>query len=346
MAHAGLPTTAIPTMRGEPFVLVRRGGIVESVHDVAACAVDARGAVILRMGDVDSPFYLRSAAKPFIAATVLEAGAAQRFGLTPREIAVMTASHNGEAYHVASVRSILQKIGFAESDLRCGAHPPYDAEAARWLDRSGAPPSAIYNNCSGKHAGILALVRILRADPATYLDAAHPAQRRILDTCARISGDAAAASRIGVDGCGIPVYATSLRHAATAYMRLATLAGINQRLAAALQEVRDAMIAYPEFVSGTGEFDAALMRVGRGAIACKGGAEGVHGSAAIQAGLGLVLKVIDGTERARPPAAIALLTRTGVLAPAAVAELDAFAHPALHNRAGTLVGEITTADAA
>jgi L-asparaginase II len=333
-------------MRGEPFVIVRRGGRIESIHHVAACAVDADGDVQLALGDIEAPFYLRSAAKPFIAATALATGVAERFGLETHEIAVMTASHNGQPQHIEAVRSILQKIGLDETALRCGPHEPYDEDAKKALRHSGIEPRPIHNNCSGKHAGILALCRTLGADTASYLSAENPAQTMILATCAAISGDPEATFRIGVDGCGIPAYATSLRHAATSYMRLATLSGVEEPLATALRTVREAMIAYPEYMSGTGEFDAALMRAGDGAIACKGGAEGVHGSAVIDAGIGMVLKVIDGAERARPPASIALLSRLGALDPSQVTELTSFSQPALHNRAGTLVGEITTVDAA
>jgi L-asparaginase II len=333
-------------MRGEPFVLVRRGEIVESVHHVAACAVDANGQLLLALGDTDSPFYLRSAAKPFIASTAIEAGVVERFGLERHEIAVMAASHNGEAFHIEAVRSILRKIGLDEEALRCGPHLPYDAKAAEALLAGGETPQRIHNNCSGKHAGILALCRVLNSDVRTYLDPANPAQQRILRTCAALSGDPSISTRIGVDGCGIPAYATSLRYAATSYMRLATLRDVGEGLARALQIVREAMMAYPEYVSGTGEFDAALMRTARGSIVCKGGAEGVHGNALIDAGIGLVVKIIDGAERARPPAALALIERLGALSPAMRPELAPFAHPAVRNRAGLTVGEITTIEAA
>jgi L-asparaginase II len=333
-------------MRGEPFVLVRRGNVVESMHEVAACAVDANGQIRLELGDVDSVFYLRSAAKPFIAATVVAAGAVEEFGLEQKEIAVMTASHNAQDFHVDAVSSILHKIGLDESALRCGPHPPYDEEAAQALRRAGAAPRPIHNNCSGKHAGILALCRLIGADPATYLEATNPAQHLILQTCATVSDDPEAQLRTGVDGCGIPAYATSLRHAAISYMRLASLQGVDVTLAAALRTVRNAMMAYPEYVSGTGEYDAALMRAGRGSIACKGGAEGVHGSALIDEGMGVVLKVVDGAERARPPASIALLGRLGVLDAREMTALASFAHPPVRNRAGLIVGDITTIDAA
>jgi L-asparaginase II len=333
-------------MRGEPLVMVRRGDLIESSHNVAACAVDRDGRERLAIGDVDVPLYLRSAAKPFIAAAVVASGAADRFGLDSREIAVMAASHNGEMFHLAAVRSILVKIGIDEGALQCGAHPPYDESTAQAMRKRGESPSAIHNNCSGKHAGILALCCMIGADTRTYLDANNPSQQWILEICGLLSAISLKQMPIAVDGCGIPVYAVSLRQAAISYMRLATLRGVPESLAHALQRVRTAMIEYPEYVSGTGEFDAAVMRAGSGSIACKGGAEGVHGSALLDAEMGLVLKVIDGAERARAPAAIAILKRLGALEQAQLRELAAFARPALRNRAGLTVGDIQSVEVA
>jgi L-asparaginase II len=310
-------------------VEVVRGDLVESVHDVAACAADPRGNAILRAGDVESPVYLRSTAKPFIAAAAIEAGVREAFGLDMREIAVMSASHIGESFHVDATRSILRKIGLDESALQCG-------------DQESRPAGAVYNNCSGKHAGILALARVLGADTATYMDVQNPVQQRILAFCARISDDDPSAWPLGVDGCGIPVYATSLRRAAMAFARFASLTQLTPRDAAALLVVRDAMVSHPQYVCGTGEFDTRLMAQGGGAIACKAGAEGVEGVALIPQGIGLVCKVLDGATRARAPLTMAALKALG--SPVADAmELGGFAAPVVYNRAGRVVGGIRVA---
>src|SRR6185437_7230545 len=139
-------------------------------------------------------------------AAAIAAGVVERFGLSSPEIAVMAASHNGEPQHVEAVRSILRKAAVAESALRCGPHAPYDPAAARALVREGVAFSAIHNNCSGKHAGILALSALLGAGLDGYLEPAHPAQQRILALCARLCGLPLAALPLGVDGCGIPVF--------------------------------------------------------------------------------------------------------------------------------------------
>jgi L-asparaginase II len=328
------------------IVEVTRGDLVESVHQVAACAVDARGNVVFEAGEVETPVYLRSAAKPFIAAAAIEAGVRERFALEPREIAVMAASHFGEPFHLEAVASILQKIGLDASALRCGSHLPYDEKSAREIVRAGLEPSPLYNNCSGKHAGILALCKAIGADPATYLEAANPAQRRILEFCARLSDDDAETWPLAIDGCGIPVYATSLRHAALSFARLASLEGIDARDAIALRVVRDAMIGHPQYVAGTGQLDTVLMQVGDRAIVCKGGAEGIHGVGIIPQRLGYAAKILDGGGRARGPSTIAALRYLGAIDEEKARKLARFARPVVYNRAGRAVGEIRAADIA
>ncbi|MBV8726857.1 MAG: asparaginase [Candidatus Eremiobacteraeota bacterium] len=323
----------------EPFVEITRGPIVESAHVVSACAVDRKGNPILHIGDIETPVYLRSSAKPFIAAASVRAGVVERFGLEPREVAIMAASHSGEPFHIEAVRSILRKIGLTESALQCGPHPPYNAAAAAELTRRGEPFSAIHNNCSGKHAGILALCVLLDCDPSTYVELDNAAEQEILAFCARMTGDAVADFPIGVDGCGIPVFAASPLHGARAFMRLATLEEIDPDDARALGRVRDAMLAYPLYVAGTGEFDSVLMTALDGAIASKGGAEGVHGDALISEGVGILVKVCDGARRAVAPTVLAMLKELDAIGLEAQSALEPFAAPPIRNRAGREVGE-------
>ncbi|MGB8520274.1 MAG: asparaginase, partial [Candidatus Tumulicola sp.] len=330
------------------IVEVTRGEIVESVHRVAACASDDRGNVVLERGEIDVPVYLRSTAKPFIAAAAVRAGVVERFGFDTHEIALMAASHNGEPFHIAAVASMLHKIGVSESALQCGPHPPYDAASAEALARNGVAFTPIHNNCSGKHAGIIALSVMLGADVANYRDPASPAQQRILELCARACGVPFDALPLGIDGCGIPVFAVPLRKAALAFARVATLHGLDDGDARALRVVREAMMAAPEYVAGTGEFDTALMRAAPGIVA-KSGAEGVHGLAHLPSGTGLVLKVVDGAARAVPPATMELARRLELLDGAAIRTLDPFAVVTVCNRAGVRTGTIRSggdADAA
>ncbi len=313
---------------------------MESVHSVAACACDVDGNILLALGTIDEPVFLRSAAKPFIAAAGVRAGTVERFGLSDRELAVMSASHNGEPFHLDAVRSILAKIGATAGDLRCGIHAPSYAPAAAALAARGEGPSALHNNCSGKHAGILALSRLLGAPFDGYLAADHPAQQAILAFCERVSDDHFSGDALAVDGCGVPIYATSLRNAARSFARLAALRRLEPDDAAALARVRSALIAEPEYIAGSRRFDTALIRAGNGRIIGKVGAEGIHATALLDGGIGLVLKVVDGAQRAAPPAAIALLRRIGALDEEQAGALGAHSRVAVLNHAGIAVGGV------
>jgi L-asparaginase II len=325
------------------IVRVTRGDLVESVHEVAGCVADSGGAVAFAAGDIERPVFLRSAAKPFIAAAIVASGAADAFGLDDRELAVTSASHNGEPGHVAAVRSILAKAGLAESALLCGAHEPSYEPAARALAAGGERPAAVHNNCSGKHAGILALCVRAGFDPAGYLAPGHPAQRAILELCARLSDTTVEGMPLAVDGCGIPVYAVSLRRAATSFARFATLDGVADADARALERVLRAMRAEPWYLAGTGRFDTALIEATGGRIAGKAGAEGVHGDALPREGLGLVVKVADGARRATAPAVLAVCARVGALDAGEPERLAEFAAPQIFNVAGRAVGRIEAA---
>ncbi|HEY4441551.1 MAG TPA: asparaginase [Candidatus Elarobacter sp.] len=335
---------ALPVMfwelAGVPAVAVRRGPRVESVHQVAACVADPNGEIVLRVGTVETPVFLRSSAKPFIAAASVAAGVLEAFGFGDRELAIMCASHNGEPEHVALVASMLERIGASVDDLRCGVHPPSYEPAAAALAASGEAPTPLHHNCSGKHTGILALARVLGAPLDGYLEPSHPAQQKIIAFCERVGDDTFEGDKLAVDGCGIPVYATTLHKAAVAFARFATLERLADDDARALARCGAAMTNEPWYVAGTGRFDTDLMRASAGRIVAKAGAEAVHCDALLDAGLGVALKVVDGSRRATAPAMLAVLDALRVLEPAAREELRPHARVMVKNYAGRTVGEV------
>ncbi|TAM88259.1 asparaginase [bacterium] len=332
-------------LRGVPLIEVSRGPMVESVHQIAAAACDPDGELTFSLGTVDAPVYLRSSAKPFISSTIVRCGAAKRFAFTDRELATITASHNGEPFHVEAVSGILHKIGLDATALQCGAHEPYHEPTARAMRERNERTSALHSNCSGKHAGILALAVHLGADPATYLNPDHPAQRAILEVCATFVGQRREELPIGVDGCGIPVFATPLRNAAMAFARLATGRGLPADLAESATRVYGAMTAYPEYVAGSMRFDTDFMRAAGGRAASKVGAEGVMCVAHRERGLGLALKVVDGAKRAVDPAALALLGHLELLDGIESAALRSYRRREITNVAGRVVGAIAANEA-
>lgn len=315
------------------MVAARRGGLVESVHRGRLAVCGARGERLASVGDAEGYVYLRSSAKPFQALPLVLSGAADAFGLVDEEISIACASHNAEPRHLAAARSILRKANLSEDDLQNGAHPPMHAPSAASLARSGEPPRAIHGNCSGKHAGMLAVCVHAGWDPAGYRDPDGPLQQLVRDTVARVCGVAPEDVRLAGDGCGVPVFAMPLKNLALGFARLAASGheDFPDDLNAALRRVRDAMWRYPYMVAGMGRFDTKLMEAT--ALVAKGGAEGVFACGA-EPGWGLALKVSDGASRAVAPAVIAALARRGVEVPP---EMSRFPVTDLH---GEVVGEI------
>jgi L-asparaginase II len=299
---AGLPDDV-------PLVAVRRGALVESLHRGRVAVCEAGGELIEATGDPGGYIYARSSAKPFQALPLVFSGAAEAFGLTDEELAVVCASHSAEEPHLAAVRSILTRAGLSEDDLQSGAHPPMYAPAAAELARRGEEPTQVYGNCSGKHAGMLALCVYEGWETASYRDPDHPLQRRILQTVARVCGLERDEILLAGDGCGLPAFAMPLRNLAAGFARLATGEYLPDDLAGAARRIRRAMREHPYMVAGTGRLDTDVMR-GADLIA-KSGAEGVF-AAGSPDGWGLALKISDGTTRAVSPAALAALARQGV----------------------------------
>jgi len=327
-----------------PLVMVTRGDAVESVHYGAIVVVDSRGAVLAHAGSPEATTFLRSAAKPFQVLPILTSGAADHFGLTRKELAVIIASHSGEKMHVNAVRSVLKKAGLRESDLQCGSHAPYYRPAAAALAKSGKSPSVLHNNCSGKHAGMLALAKFWKAPLGSYLSPGHPVQKAVLKVLSLYCNVSEAAILGGVDGCSAPTFALSLRQVALGYARLQDPhfgSGVEHRAAG---RAVSAMRSYPELVGGTGRLDNALMRaVGKSFIA-KIGAEGFYGLAYRDngKGIGMALKIADGNgDRARATATVELLMQVGLLGKAKAARLlDSQGLPQLRNVRGKSVGRV------
>ncbi|MFQ5670829.1 MAG: asparaginase [Acidobacteriota bacterium] len=327
----------------EPLVRVKRGGTVESIHWAALSVCDTRGNVLLRAGDGRRQVYWRSAAKPFQAWPLVECGAAERFGVSDRELAVISASHGGEPFHLEAVRSILAKIGCGERDLKCGAHPPMHAPQAERLIREGRPPTVLHNNCSGKHAGMLALSRHLGVVPEDYLEPAGPVQSAIRSAIARHAGlPADAPLATAVDGCSAPTFALPLESLARAYAALGqALAGAGTERS--LSRVARAMAKYPAMVAGSGRLGTALMQVHPGTMIAKIGAEGVFAVATSgpREPLGVAVKVADGNGgRALRALVPAILGRLALLDRAELSLLQDRFPPSVKNHRQIVVGEV------
>jgi L-asparaginase II len=333
----------------EPLVEVKRGSITESRHRGHIVVVDPEGNIITSLGAPENVTYLRSSAKPFQAMPLLTTGAAERFGFTDREVALACGSHNGEPIHTELAASMLHKIGLGPEALHCGAHEPYGAEAALELRKRGEQPNALHNNCSGKHAGMLAVAVHLGAPIDNYESPENPVQKLIAEAVSQFSGVAVTDMAIGVDGCAVPAFGITVKAMALAYARLISPpASFDKKTRDACERIVRVMSAYPELIGGTSErLDTELMRAAPSRLVSKVGADGVY-TAGIEPseewphGLGIAVKIEDGDDkRARAPVVIESLRQLGILHDESLEAVAKYAFFPIKNRRGDVVGEVS-----
>lgn len=343
---SGIQTQQIPI--AEPLVEVRRGGLTESRHRGHVVAIEPDGNIVGYLGAPETVTFLRSSAKPFQALPLLVSGAAERFGFTDQEVALVCASHNGEAIHTELAASILRKIGLGPERLKCGVHEPYSVEVARQLRERGEEPNVLQNNCSGKHAGMLAVALHLNAPIENYHKPEHPVQLAIGKTIAQFADVPVEDLVVATDGCAVPVFGITVKAMALAFARLVSPpASFDEPTRSACERVVRVMSGHPELIGGTSErLDTEIMRAAPGRLVSKVGAEGVY-TAGINPceewpkGLGLALKIEDGDDRrARPTVVVESLRQLGVLRDESLEAVARYAFFPVLNRSDDIVGEI------
>ena len=333
----------------EPLVQVKRGGITESRHRGHIIAVDPDGGILAYLGARETVTYLRSSAKPHQAIPLIVSGAADRFGFSEREIALACASHSGEAIHTETAASMLNKIGLTPDALKCGVHEPFSPDVTRELREKGQQPNVLQNNCSGKHAGMLALALHLGAPTETYDQPSNPVQLAIGETVSQFSDIPIEDIAIGTDGCGVPVFGITVKAMALMYARLiATPSQFDEKTRSACQRIVSAMSNHPELIGGTKDrLDTEIMRAAPGRLVSKVGAEGVYTVGVLPCedwprGFGLALKIEDGDDhRARPTVVIESLRQLGILSDESLEAVSRYAFFPVRNRRGDVVGEVT-----
>ena len=329
------------------FARVLRGDFPESGHRGDAAVVDEAGALLASAGEPARPIFPRSAAKPFQALSLLEAGGRDSFRLNASQIALLCASHGGEPRHVRVAQSLLDRGRFSPRQLVCGPQEPMDPASARRLVRGGEAPTKLHNNCSGKHAGLLLACRIRALPTNGYWKPDHPLQTEIRRRLSRLASVREGEMRLAVDGCGLPVLSLPLAALALAYARLVSedVAGETAAERESRRLICNAMWEAPEMVAGRGRFTTAFLRAARGRAIGKEGAEAVYAIGIRARGrgersVGIAFKIEDGATRARDAAALSILDRLGWLTARARRELAEFAAPPVVNAAGAVVGSI------
>jgi L-asparaginase II len=330
-------------MTNPVLVEVTRGQLVESCHRGAVAVADTDGILVLAIGDVAKPVFPRSAIKALQALPLVEADAADRYGFDDEELALACASHSGEPAHIAGVARMLTSAGLDSSALRCGAHWPMSQPAAFALARTGAP-SALHNNCSGKHAGFLCLACSMDIDHTDYWRPEHPVQREVRAVLEDFTGAVLAQEVCAIDGCSVPTWAVPLESLARGFAKFGTGHGLLPARASAAARLRQACAQKPWHVAGTGRFCTEIMQLFGTRVFVKTGAEGVYCGALPQRGLGIAIKCDDGAGRAAQAIMAALIARFLPLDPAEHAALVPFMAPSLRNWNGFEVGAVRVTD--
>lgn len=316
-------------MPAAPLARVVRSGLEESIHLGHVVVCDASGRVLAFAGDPDRPAFVRSCMKPVQAAVSLTAIGADE-ELPDELVAIACASHDGTPRHVRAVRGLLARAGLTQADLRTPADRPLDPEAAARV----RAPSAVFHNCSGKHAAMLFGATRRGWRTATYRSPGHPVQRRVLDAVRLLAGEDPI---VGVDGCGVPVHALPLRAIATMYARLGDPSRQGD-LGPGLSRALDAMRAVPFIVGGRDRDDTAVMTAVPGVV-MKEGAEALDCAVHLPSGIGVAVKVADGGYRAAGPATIAVLGQLGFVPAGAARSLERHARPVVTG-GGRTVGHV------
>jgi L-asparaginase II len=332
-------------MANPVLVEVTRGNLVESRHRGMVVVVDGDGKVVFSQGDIEAGVFPRSACKAMQGLPLVESGAADAYGFGNKELALACSSHSGEPEHASLAGAMLAAAGVDESVLECGAHWSFDQPVligqARGLDR----PTALHNNCSGKHAGFVCAACHTGKDLKGYVRYEHPVQAEIRGVMESLTGAALASDNCGVDGCSIPTYAMPLKSLAHGFARMATGTGLAPERAKASRRLIDACMAEPFYVAGTKRACTRLMKTAPGRIFAKTGAEGVFCAAIPEKGIAIALKCEDGTTRAAESMVAATLARFFTDEPDLHTALMAQANRSMSNWNGIHVGDVRVTDA-
>ena len=319
----------------------------ESVHLVDAVVSDGEGALIAAYGDPDRGVFPRSSIKLLQALPLVESGAADKFAFEDRYLALACASHTAESFHTAAATEMLKRAGLEPRCLECGEQLPLNpSDIAMVLSEGG--PGAIHNNCSGKHCGFLCYAVHEGIETRGYVGFGHPVQRAVAGVLEQATGARHGEDNYGIDGCSIPTYQIPLRALAGAYGKVASGDGFGEARNKAVVRLRDACMANPEMIAGTGKFDTQIMQAMNaetGRVFTKIGAEGVFAVSLPELGIGFALKCHDGTERAAEVACAALIESLlqeadSTLSQSQTSALKRLANPPIRSRIGIPAGEM------
>lgn len=330
-------------MAYELFVEVTRNNTVESRHLGAAVVCNEKGEVLHRWGDIDGLVFPRSTLKPMLAIQLVESGASDHYALSDAELSLACSSHQGETIHQDLVASWLTRLGLSEQDLACGPALPEHAESAHRLLARGEHGCRIHHNCSGKHTGFLTTALHLGLPIENYHLLEHPLQQLSMQILSDMAGVDLGRYHMGIDGCGLPAITMPLLQLGRAVARFARPVGLSTERTRAIYRLHQAITNEPLYIAGHGSVVSELNEVTQGSVLAKTGAEGIITAALPERGLGIALKIADGSARARSVALLAILDHLGELSDAHKQQLQAHIKPLLINSRGLAIGDIRPA---
>ena len=318
----------------EILVKVTRGNQIESIHRGHIVIANAKGDILHQLGDPDFTICLRSCTKPLQALPIITTGAADKFSLTPAELAVMSGSLNGQDFQVSAIKSILNKIGLDEHSLQCGVHRPSHRKTAKRLEEEGKKPSPLHNNCAGKHSAMLTLCVYHEWPLDNYISKEHPVQQLILQTVSSMTEVPIEEIGIGIDGCGVPVYFLPLKNLAGSYAKLTSSSDQS------IHRLMEAIFFHPEMIAGDERICTDIMRTLGKKVFAKTGAEGGYAMSIMEKGWGIAIKIEDGNNRAVNPVIIETLKQLAILTRKEEDKLYTYHHSVIKNHRKETVGSV------
>lgn len=327
-------------MDAEVLTEVIRGPLVESKHRGHVAVVNHKGELLYFNGNPEKVIFARSSMKPLQAIPIVETGAASAYQLEAADLSIACASHSGEEQHTDRVMEILNKLDLSVNDLQCGTHPPRWREADEKIMRAGKEVTPIYNNCSGKHSGMLATARHMKESLEDYYQVNHPVQQRIIEVISELTEVPKDEVKIGIDGCGVPVHGVPLTNLALSFAKMANPIEESEKRKTAIEEVTKSMMSAPEMVGGTKRFCTDFMRVAEGSMFGKAGAEGVYCIGDIETGIGIAIKIEDGGGRATSAVAVEVLKQLNLLPEDKIELLESYHYPKMKNARDEEIGYI------
>jgi L-asparaginase II len=330
-------------MNNPVVVEVTRGNLVESRHRGMAVVVDGDGKIVFSSGEVESGVFPRSSCKAMQALPLIESGAADAYGFGNRELALACSSHSGEDAHAELAAAMLARAGASVDDLECGAHWSFQQEPLIHQARTMERPTALHNNCSGKHSGFVCTCIHSGTGLKGYVEYEHPLQQEIRGVMEGLMGAVLGSENCGIDGCSIPTYAARLTGLARGFAKMTTGNGLEPERAKASRRLIDACMAEPYYVAGKDRACTELMKIAPGKIFAKTGAEAVYVAALPEKGLSIALKCEDGSTRAAEAMVAALLAKYFEKDSQEQAALLALANRPIKNWFGTKIGDIRVA---